>query len=379
MRVMYFLNTLVRGGVEEHVLTLANGLDRSRFKVSLACPGALLELLRPDLAPDVKVFEVEARSWSDLASLRKLRSVIRREAPDVVHSHLFFASMFGSTVGKLAGAPATIETCHLAEVWRTGWLKKSCLIDRFFARFVDHFIAVSHATRAHLERKKKITAGKITVVWNGRDLGAYQAGARGSFPIPGRDSRLVVGVVGRLEPQKGLSFLIKAIPAVLRERPDVLFAFLGDGVLRQALEEECREAGVEGAVHFLGYGRDVAGFLGSIDLFVLPSLYEGLPLAVIEASAAGLPIVATAVDGTPEVVVDGETGVLVPPSDPQALARAIVGLLGDPARRELLGAAAAVRARKHFGLASQIAATEAVYEQLCGRQSVTETARRPNA
>lgn len=369
MRILYFLNTLVRGGVEEHVLTLANGLDRRRFEVSLACPGCLLELLKPDLAADVAVHDIDIQRWSDLRSIRHLASIVRKSAPDVLHSHLFYASMFGSTIGKLAGVPTTIETYHVPEVWRTGWLKKSGLIDRGFAGFVDHFIAVSHAVGAHLERVKKVPAQKITVIWNGRDLSAYTGVGRGGFSIPDAGSKAVVGVVGRLEPQKGHAHLIRAMPAIVRQFPDVLFAFLGDGRLRAALEEQCRSAGIADAVRFLGYDKDVAGFLNSIDIFVLPSLYEGLPLAVIEASAAGLPIVATAVDGTPEVVVDGETGLLVPAGDPDALVGPILSLLKDPARGERLGRAAARRARENFGLSSQIRATEEIYARL-GRKGV---------
>lgn len=378
LKVAFFLNTSVRGGVEEQMLTLANGLDRARFEVSLVCPKDLLGMLESDLAHDVTTRDVTVRHWSDVSSVRRLASHFKDLAPDIVHSHLFLASMFGSTIAKITGVPLTVETCHVAEVWRTSWLKKSCLVDRYFSRYVDHFIAVSHAMQRYLVRAKKIQGGKITVVWNGRDLRAFSVTRRGDFELDNPDGKLVVGVVGRLEPQKGHTHLIQAIPTILQQCPNAIFAFLGDGQLRSSLEEQCRRVGVTGAVRFLGYRRDVVGFLGSIDLFVLPSLFEGLPLAVIEASAAGLPIVATAVDGTPEVVIDGETGYLVPPAESEALGKSIVELLQNPARRKLLGSAAAKRAREHFDLAAQISATEKVYVHL-SRHDVTSGTKQIHA
>jgi len=171
----------------------------------------------------------------------------------------------------------------------------------------------------------------------------------------------VLVVVGRLEPQKGHRILLDALPAVLRSFPRVRLVCLSDGQLRAALERQTLKLGLTDAVRFVGYQPDIAEWLALADISILPSFFEGLPLTVIEAMAAGRPVIASAVDGVPEVLVDGESGLLIPPGDSGALARAICRLVGDPALRQAMARAGRRRVVLEFGLERLVRETEELY------------------
>jgi len=172
--------------------------------------------------------------------------------------------------------------------------------------------------------------------------------------------RRVVIAVGRLTPQKGLHTLIEAAPRVAEAVPDAGFLIVGDGPLRGELERAARASGA--AIVFAGERRDVHDLMRGARVLALPSVYEGLPLVALEAMACGLPVVASAVDGTPEAVADGETGVLTPPGDAGRLAEALIGLLRDPAKCEAMGRKGRARAEAHFSASRMVEETQAVYE-----------------
>jgi glycosyltransferase involved in cell wall biosynthesis len=174
----------------------------------------------------------------------------------------------------------------------------------------------------------------------------------------------LLGLVARLHRQKGLGDLLAAVAWVRERVPDVRLLLIGEGELRDELEAQARALGLSGAVIFAGIRTDVAEIVAALDIFVLPSLWEGTSNAVLEAMAAGLPIVATAVGGTPEVVVDGVTGLLVPPRDPSALAGALVTLLQDADLRHRMGRAGRERVKQYFSLERMVRRTEALYEEL---------------
>jgi glycosyltransferase involved in cell wall biosynthesis len=176
----------------------------------------------------------------------------------------------------------------------------------------------------------------------------------------------LVGVVGRLEPQKGHAYLLEAWADVRRAAPGARLLVVGDGSLRADLEARALAPALRGSVVFTGFRADVPRVLATLDVLTLPSLYEGMPLTAIEASAMALPVVATAVDGTPEVVRDGETGCLVPPADPPALAHALRALLADPARARSMGRAGRAHVLARFDLDAQVEATARVYRDAAG-------------
>lgn len=341
--VLLFSNAAVRAGAEEHILTLLQGLDRKVFRLSLVCPEVLAEKLLPDLPEDVELVPLYLDKLTQVVAALRLAQVLRRRQVDILHSHMFRASLFASPVGWLCRVPVILETPHLRESWRHGWLKGRFVVDRWVGRFVDYYIAVSEANARYLVQQKGLPAEKITVIRPGSDLRRFDAsrpapvGLRNSLGFAEDDPVLIVA--GRLEPQKGHRVLLDALPSVLREFPRTRLVCLSEGSLRAELERQVDHLGLKGAVRFVGYQPDVRDWLALADLSVLPSFYEGLPLAAVESLAMEKPVVATAVDGTPEVVLDGKSGFVVPPGNPARLAEAICRLLRDPELRQHMGRA----------------------------------------
>lgn len=377
LSVLYFSNSLVRGGAEEHVLTLLRGLDRARFRPHLVCAPEVEAALRPDLPPDVEVTALHLRRPGQVGAALSLARLLRARRVDVLHSHLFYASLFASPVGRLCRVPVIVETPHVREHWRRGALKGRFIVDRLAGRCVDRYIAVSEANARYLIEEKGLPASKVAVIRNGCDLGRFDSARR---PSPGLRERLGFGaadpillVLGRLEPQKGHRVLLDALPAVRREFPHIRLVCAGEGALRGELEAQSRTLGLGEAVRFVGYQADVGDWLALADLTVLPSFYEGLPLAAIESLAAARPVVASAVDGTPEVVVDGRTGLTVPPGEPAALARALCRLLADPDERGRLGRDGRVWVTEHFDQRQQVDRTQDLY--LAAHQRLARSAQ----
>lgn len=365
LTVAYVTNALVRGGAEEHVLTLLRGLDRARFRALLVCTPETRAKLDGDVPADVEVVPLSLRRPRDLGPALRLLRLLRARQVDVLHAHQFYSSLFASPVAWLARVPVIVETPHVREHWRKGWLKSRYVIDRVAGRFVDHYIAVSRANAAYLVHEKGLPAAKVTVIANGCDVDRFDPAHR---PPPGLRRSLGFGetdpvllVIGRLEPQKGHAVLIEALPLVRRRFPNVRLVCLGEGGLLGALEAQVAAAGLQPAVRFVGFQAAVADWLALADLTVLPSYYEGLPLAAIESLAAGRPVVATAVDGTPEVVVHEKTGLTVPPGDPVRLAEALCRALGDPLWRQTLGRAGRAWVLERFRQERQVRETEQFY------------------
>lgn len=369
IRVLQFLVSPVRSGAEEVALELVRGLDPRRFRNYLMCPAPLLEAFGKDWqVGDAQALALTLESPFHWNGARRFMNYLRAERIDVVHAHMIRAAAAAVPLARLAGVPVVIHTCHGREAWRTKWLSRQYWYDRRITAWSDVTVAVSESTRDYLLKEKKLRPDKVLVIRNGRHLDGF-------FPDPSRRQALrremgigaedpVVGVFGRLEEQKGHRYLIEALPRVLEKIPALHVVFAGDGSLRAELEISVRARGLDRSVHFLGYRQDWMNWMDATDIVALPSLYEGMPLVPIEAGAMGKPVLATAVDGTCEVVVNGQTGVLVPPAQPEALADALVTLLQDPEKQRALGEAGGLRARALFSLEQQVRETAQLYERL---------------
>ena len=371
IKILYFLNSTVRGGVEEHVLCLLRGLDRTRFRPVLVAPGRLLDKLADDLAPlKVRAYRVKIRHWLHLWGILKYLLILVWERPRIVHSHLTFATMFAAPLSKLAGVRRVVDTAHIREAWRQG-IKKNYAVDRFIYRFVDRVIAVSHAVKRYLVEDKGLSAEKITVIHNGVDLTRFTVlpADRPRGPIAGdptlAGSHLRFAVIGRLEPQKGHKYFIEAVG---RMSPEVLcqarYLIVGEGALRDQLTGLAWGLGLCPYLVFLGFRSDVADIIAGCDCVVLPSLFEGLPLVLLEAGAMGKAVIATRVDGSPEVVEDGQTGFIVPAHDQYALQDAMEKFIKDPALLTVMGQNGRRRIEEHFDVKDQVQKTAELYEGL---------------
>ena len=363
--VLYFTNTDARGGAEEHMLTLLRGLDRAQFRLHLVCPPEIADMLRPDLPTDVELLPLSLRKPSQFRFAFRLGKIMRERRVDILHSHMFCSSLFASPIGWLCRVPVILETPHLSERWRQGWLKSRFVVDRFTGRFVDYYIAVSEANGRYLSEEKGLPRKKIVVIHNGCDLARFSPSHRPPADLKAslgfcQDDPVLV-IAARLEPQKGHRILLQSLQTVRREFPQVRLVCLGEGCLRNELESQVRDLGLEESVRFLGYQPNVVDWLALADLTVLPSFWEGLPLAAIESLAAGCPVVATAVDGTPEVVINGKTGLTVPPDDPEALAGAMSRLLREPGLGERMGEEGHRWVIGNFSQERQVRQTEELY------------------
>jgi glycosyltransferase involved in cell wall biosynthesis len=379
--VVHLLTGKLRGGVEEHSLSLLARLHEFGFEPWMAAPPALLRAMERDLeAAGVGRLALEFSSPLDLAAGAHLARFVRRRRVALLHTQSFAASLAGAAVARMSGVGAVLETSHGPEVWRMGrrW-RGSFWIDRQVARLVDLFIAVSHAAARHLIDRKHIPPSKIRVIHNGRDFSSYrplgpEARARIRAALGVSDGPVLLSVA-RLDEQKGHRYLLDAVSRLSARWPALVLLLAGEGPLEPILREQAARLGIERRVRFLGYRADIPELLHAADVVVLASLYEGLPLVAIETLAAERPLVATAVDGTPEVVIDAETGLLTAPGDAAALAAALERMLDDPAMGVRLASAGREFVRENFALERQIEQTIAVYRELTG--SIAEGAREP--
>ena len=287
-----------------------------------------------------------------------------RESPvDVFHVHVGTGreNFDGARAARTAGVGAVVETLHMP--WQMGSHKHRV---PFFASIepVDRLVAVSHRQQRTYE-KIGVPAPLLRTVPNGirpRGPGPGRAAARRALGLS--DDQPVVLTIGRLLVQKGQRHLVDAVPEIAARFPDVAVVVLGAGVLLEPLRKQAAVLGVADRVHLPGFRPDARMLLDAADVFVLPSRQEAMPLAAIEAMEAGLPVVATEVFGSAEVVVDGGTGLLVPPGNAARLAQAVLALLGDPERRRRMGAAGRTRFLDHYTSRRMADETLAVYTEV---------------
>ena len=361
INVLQIVEGFGRGGAELKLLELVKYMDRTKFNTTF-CSLGLDEGLDDEFENiGVNSVTMKRKRRIDLGLLFKVVRLIREEKIDVVMTTLFYADVLGAIAGKLSGVKAIFswETISSPE-----WLLHRRLLPyRFAVRFCNRVIAVSHATARFLWEKRGVPCNKIIVLPYGVDLKKYSVQKdyemRKKLGLNGRDR--IVGVVGRLEPQKGHIYLIHSAKKIINRFPDVKFVFAGEGYLQGELEIAIRENGLDKYFVLLGFRSDIPDVLKAFDIFTLPSLFEGLPNVVLEAMAAGKPVVASAVDGTVEAVVDDVTGFLVPPKNTEALQESLMKLLEDADLAEQMGLSGRKRVEEHFSLEKQVRRVEQLY------------------
>lgn len=359
--VIHFTDTAGFGGAEQMLLTTLAGLDQQRWRcVLMHYPGAGTA----QLAASARDLEIEThpvpRTSSLAADLAQLARAIRSERAVLMHAHLIGAMRCtrGMLAARLAGVQGVIATQQL---YPRSLSRRTRMRQRFISILVDRYIAVSHAMARTL-REALAFRNRIAVIHNAVDLVAFAE--KESYRVPDvftdREGRPTVLTVARLNKQKGLEYLIAAAPYL----PGTRFLIAGEGPDREALEMQARALNVADRVVFLGQRGDVRDLLAACDVFVLPSLFEGLPVSILEAMAVGKPVIATAIGGTDEAIVHRETGLLVPPADPAGLASALQLLLEDSSLRQRIGDAGRARVRQNFSAEAMIEQLSGVYHEV---------------
>ena len=295
--------------------------------------------------------------------VRALRREIKAFKPDIVHTHLWLADIVAGLALPRSGVRHVSHQhgMNLALADRgPGPAIKRALARHVFAKTRPAFIPVSKAVKEHLQTVLGIEGASCHIVYNGIDID------RDAPPAPFRDARsIMIGAAGRIVPEKGFKQLIDAVAIPARKQIPVELRIAGDGSSLPACKQQTAAAGISDLVHFPGQISDMRSFYRQTDIYVLPSLYtEGLAVSILEAMAAGRPVVATNVGGNPEVVENGETGLLVPPGDVDALAAAIGQLAADPRRAVAMGAAGRERVRTQFTAEQMLDGVGDVYKSL---------------
>ena len=354
------------GGAEQLVLMTAPRLQKMGFEVTVACLKGW-DLLGDELeARGVKAVALGSRGATDLRAAGRLLALLRRERTQILHSHLFHANLAARVVGRIAGVPVVLTSHHDTDIWM-GLHHR--LAERATAPLSDLVLTCSEAVRRYAMRAYGLSPGQVRTVLNatetpseGTDLASRE---RVRHELGAGPADLLLGTVGRLdEPKKGLPVFLAAARILARDLPRVRFAVVGDGPARAAIEARATREGVSHRTVFAGTRRDIPAVMSALDLFVQPSLWEGFGVTLLEAMVAGRPIVASRVGGMPEVVRDGETGLLVPPGDPGALAAACAALLRDRDRAARLGHAGRKRVEAEFGIDRLVAELASLYRSI---------------
>ena len=361
-RVAYVIWSLDLGGAEQVVIRLAAALDRARCAPLIICLNEPGPFAGQAARAGVEVIALHKRGPVDLGALARLARLLRARRIDVVHTHLWGANLWGRIAARLAGVKTVIVTEHNVDTWKRGY---HFAIDRLLAPLATGFVAVSQQVREFYEARG-VGVGRWQVIYNGVDTSAAFTHHRNGFyqTLGIREDEPVVGLIGRLVPAKAPEIFVQAVVQAAREVPSLKALIVGDGPLRQLVEEQVHRLGLDGRVICTGTRQDVPQLLQGMSALVFSSEREGLSMAMLEAMAAGVPVVATRVGGTPELIESGVSGILVPPQQPHVLADRLVELLRQPEQAQAIGRAARARVEQHFSLHRMVKQHEELYTRL---------------
>jgi glycosyltransferase involved in cell wall biosynthesis len=364
-RVLHLITSFEIGGTERQAVELLKRLDQERYDVRLAAlrnEGPFYEEIAARF-PDVPEFPLTSfYNANAVKQLARLRRQMISQKIDILHAHDFYSGIIGAAAARMAGVKVIAAQRHLklsdrrVHAWGT----------RMIHSMAHRILVNSEAIRDLIIEQGSAPPSKIAVIRNGvLESRASRSDSRNLLCGElGLDPNVrLIGMVARLQPVKGHRFFIEAATTVLRERTDVHFLLVGDGPLRAEIENQAGDLGIADRIHLLGDRTDVTDLVSAFDLLVLASLHEGLPNSVMEAMAAGVPVVATAVGGTKELIVDGETGYLVPPADTGALADRIMFALRDKGCSEIISTARR-RILSSFGIDRMVDSVEQLYDEL---------------
>jgi len=360
---MYLITELDVGGAEKTLCRLASGLDKTRYDIAVACLTGEGPLGRWLTDRGIPVHYIRMKSIFDGGAVRRLAHILETSRADILHTFLFHANIAGPVAARIARTRTVITSVRVVEprlyrLWTYSWTH----------RLVDAVTCVSESVRRHMLRHASVPAWKLVTIPNGVSVEEYQR--------PPADIRRELGIasgapivlcVARLEKQKGVRYLLHAARMIIRELPEVRFLIAGKGRLEKKLRRLSTRLNVSDNVSFLGFRSDVPELLSAAEMVVCPSLWEGMPNIILEAMAAGKPVVATAVDGSAELVDDHVTGLLVEPADVSALADAVRTVLADPERARQMGNAGRMKVQREFSLDRMIHRNVLLYERLLSR------------
>jgi glycosyltransferase involved in cell wall biosynthesis len=376
LKLLFVIDNLQFGGGERVFAQIINGLPQDRYEIFLASHPS--EQLPQAIRPEVKFLPIDFSKRLNFSLIPRLSEIIKKNEINIVHGQGVRAEFYARFASRMASNSKYISTIAMpVEGFDVSPLRKKIysLLDRFSERSVDRFLVVSDVLRDKIIRGRGILAEKVIRIYNGIEIDHYllqeQNGSRKKIRIEFsvEDETLFIGAIGRLVWQKGLEYLVQAIPKVLNEFPQAKVLLVGEGPLRDELETLARKLKIEENLIFSGFRKDINEILSAIDILVIPSLLEGFPMITLEGMAMAKPIIATAIDGIKEQIIDGQSGVFIPPRDPYPIADAIIRLGKNKNFAQNLGLEAKRRVEEQFTVEKMVAETERVYQSLFAHSS----------
>ncbi len=362
INMLQLVNGFAIGGGEMKVLELVQHLDKDRYNITVCSvgQGGPLEVEFRRIIERVEIYD---KKFSfDFSLVAKVARLMKEQEIEILQTTLFYADIIGAYAAYLAKVPVVVswEPVTGPFAFRHLWSYKLAM------QKIDRVVAVSEDIRQRVIRERKLSPEKVMTIHYGVDLEKFapedQSLTKGNIGVS--DNQLVLGTVARFDYPKGHKYLIDAAPEIIQQFANVRFVLVGDGPLRQEIEQQIEKLGLSDYFVLLGFRRDVKQLLGLFDLFILPSVSEGLPNAVLEAMACSNPVVATAVNGLVEVIEEGRTGYLVPPQNPSEIAKAVIKILKSPVTMKEMGRRGRNRVANHFTMEQQINKFEQLYLSL---------------
>lgn len=365
MKILFITTHFNTGGITSYILTLGEALVKSGHKVWVASSGG--NAVSRLEATGIKHVTINIRTKSEVSyklwlSFGPLNRLIREEGIDIIHVQTRVTQVLGTWLSRAAGVKM-LSTCH--GFFKTRWFRKA------FPCWGQAVIAISKPVARHLKEDFKVAPDKVHLIANGIDLKRFTAvddqmrrAARKKWGIA--DTPLI-GIIARLSDVKGIDILIKAMPAIIKEIPSAHLLIAGQGPEENALKKLTESLSLTAQIHFKDTIDQTHELLCALDVFVMPSLMEGLGLSVMEAQASGIPVVASRVGGLVDLIEDGKSGYLVPVNDPGALADRIIGVLKGPESSRAMARQARINVERHFSVERMLKQTLEIYEQYSRR------------
>ena len=364
IKICYVIGQLGKGGAEKQLYEIVKGINKNNFEpviISLSRGGYWSKEIKK---LNIHVIELRRKKHIELTRLFKLIKLVRKIKPAIVHTYLFSANSYGRIAAILDRVPIIIASeRNLPKLSRDKNIYQIS-IDKLLMSFSDGVICNSYKCSEILVRKYLFDENKVFTVSNGINSKEYLKKA--NWGTQKKLAQKVIGTVGRLTPQKNHKLLLDVAKIILDHygKRDIKFMIVGDGVLRNKLEQYSKNLGIQNSVVFTGERNDVSYLLYNMDIFIMTSLYEGMSNALMEAMLAGLPIVTTNVGGNSELIIEGETGVLCPLNDAKAFADKIIYFIDNETQAKQIGDNAKQRIIKEFGIEKMIKRIENIYTKL---------------
>ena len=367
IRILYIHHTFRNQSGSLLLWNIAKGLDKKKYQVFAAClrEGGPYEGKLRDIGVEVKNFDL--KTLLDIRIIFRLVHYIKQNNIDIVETAVFPSDVYGRISARLANVPIIISTMHRVEDHKQERIYRLFFfVDTLTMPLTTKMIAVSEAVKDYLISWHKVRPDRIRVVYNGIEAHKYSPNVdveeyKSKFNL--NSDMPTVAFIGRLVKVKGIKYFLEAAAVILRGGKRVQFLVVGDGPLKEHLIQRAKNLKIDEDVHFIGFRKDIPQVLSVIDILVVPSLWEGLPLIVLESMFAGRPIVATKVGGIPEAIKHRETGMLVAPRNSHALAKAILEFLNDPEKRKEMGEKGRQRALKYFNVERMVKEYESIYDE----------------